>query len=373
VTEICRRLDGIPLAIELAAARVKMLSVEEIRARLDDRFRLLTGGSKIAMARQQTLLATIQWSYDHLAPDQQQLLQRLSVFVGGWTLSGAVNVAGESPDEYAMLDLLSRVADHSLILTHRVEGGTTRYSMLETVRQYAQDRLREAGGDEAARNRHLEFYVALAEEAESELTGREQRAWFARIDQERENLLAAHAWCDHANNGAELGLQLVFALRQYLVHRGLIALEHRVATEALARPGAQGRSLARCRALWLAGDAGYFMGRYGEAKDHGEMSLSIATEIGDREERPKRTGCWGGCSSPKGSWPWRRDICRRPLHFRDRWETSVSSPERSAGLRICTLRRRNWMRRGRYTMKRWLLTVSGEISPSLASIFPTSQ
>jgi predicted ATPase len=282
VTEICRRLDGIPLAIELAAARVKMLSVEEIRARLDDRFRLLTGGSKIAMARQQTLLATIQWSYDHLAPDQQQLLQRLSVFVGGWTLSGAVNVAGESPDEYAMLDLLSRVADHSLILTHRVEGGTTRYSMLETVRQYAQDRLREAGGDEAARNRHLEFYVALAEEAESELTGREQRAWFARIDQERENLLAAHAWCDHANNGAELGLQLVFALRQYLVHRGLIALEHRVATEALARPGAQGRSLARCRALWLAGDAGYFMGRYGEAKDHGEMSLSIATEIGDR-------------------------------------------------------------------------------------------
>ena len=95
-----------------------------------------------------------------------------------------------------------------------------------------------AGGDEAARNRHLEFYVALAEEAESELTGREQRAGFARIDQERENLLAANAWCDHANNGAELGLQLVFGLRLYLVHRGLIALEHRLATEALARPGA---------------------------------------------------------------------------------------------------------------------------------------
>ena len=282
VAEICRRLDGIPLAIELAAARVRMLSVDEIRARLDDRFRLLTGGSKTAMARQQTLLATIQWSYDHLAPDQQRLLQRLSVFLGGWTLSGAVHVAGEPKDEYAVLDLLSRVADQSLITTHRVEGGTTRYSMLETVHQYAQDRLHEAGEDEATRNRHLEFYVALAEEAEPELVGPEQRAWFARIDQERENLLAAHAWCDHAKNGDELGLQLVFALRQYLVHRGLIALEHRVATEALARPGAQGRNLARCRALWLAGDAGYFMGRYGEAKDHGEMSLSIAKEIGDR-------------------------------------------------------------------------------------------
>src|SRR4029078_4265225 len=101
----------------------------------------------------------IQWSYDHLAPDQQQLLQRLSVFVGGWTLSGAVNVPGESPDEYAMLDLLSRVADHSLILTHRVEGGTTRYSMLETVRQYAHERLNGGGGGENTGNKHVEFYV----------------------------------------------------------------------------------------------------------------------------------------------------------------------------------------------------------------------
>ena len=282
VAEICRRLDGIPLAIELAAARVKMLSVEEIRARLDDRFRLLTGGSKTAMARQQTLLATIKWSYDHLAPDQQQLLQRLSVFVGGWTLRSAVHVVGEPLDEYAMLDLLSSVADQSLINTHRVEGGTTRYSMLETVRQYACDRLNESGEGEAARNRHLEFYVALAEEADPELVGQKQSAWFARIDQERENLLAAHAWCDHANNGAELGLQLVFALRQYLVHRGLVPLGHRVTEDALMRPGAQGRNLARCRALWAAGEASYFMGRYGEAKEQVETSLSISREIGNK-------------------------------------------------------------------------------------------
>jgi predicted ATPase/DNA-binding winged helix-turn-helix (wHTH) protein len=110
VGEICRRLDGIPLAIELAAARVKVLSVEEIRARLDDRFRLLTGGSKAALGRQQTLLATIQWSYDHLAPDQQQLLRRLSVFVGGWTLEGAVRVVGAQWDDYAVLDVLGRLS-----------------------------------------------------------------------------------------------------------------------------------------------------------------------------------------------------------------------------------------------------------------------
>jgi len=130
VAEICRRLDGIPLAVELAAARVKMLTVEEIRARLDDRFRLLTGGSKTAMARQQTLLATIQWSYDHLAPDQQQLLQRLSVFVGGWTLASATRVAGEQLDEYAVLDVLTRLVEQSLVTTNRVERGTTRYTML---------------------------------------------------------------------------------------------------------------------------------------------------------------------------------------------------------------------------------------------------
>jgi predicted ATPase len=283
VAEICRRLDGIPLAIELAAARVKILSVEEIRARLDDRFRLLTGGSRAALARQQTLLATIQWSYDHLAPEQQQLLRRLSVFVGGWTLGGAVRVAGEPLDEYAVLDLLARLVDQSLVTTHRVEGGTTRYSMLETVRQYAHDRLNEAGEGETTRNRHLEFYVALAEQAEPELLGREQSAWLARLDPERENFLAAHAWCDRAEGLAELGLRLVFSLKVYLLNRGLMALGHRVTVEALMHPGAQARNLARCRALWVAGELSYIMGRYGEATDYVEMSLTIGREIGDRE------------------------------------------------------------------------------------------
>jgi len=216
VAEICRRLDGIPLAIELAAARVKVLSAEEIRARLNDRFQLLTGGSKTALGRQQTLLATIQWSYDHLAPDQQQLLRRLSVFVGGWTLEGAVRVAGEQRDDYAVLDMLGHLVDESLVTTHGVEGGTTRYAMLETVRQYAQDRLNEAGETEATRNRHLQFYVAFAEDAGPQLQSPEQRAWFARYGAERENFLAVHTWCDHAKHGAELGLRLVFSLRPYM-------------------------------------------------------------------------------------------------------------------------------------------------------------
>jgi predicted ATPase/DNA-binding winged helix-turn-helix (wHTH) protein len=280
IGEICRQLDGIPLALELAAARVKLLSVDQIRAKLDDRFRLLTGNAR-AMSRHQTLLATLQWSYDHLTPDQQQLLRRLSVFVDGWTLEGAVRVAGGQLDEYAVLDLLTRLVDQSLVIIHDVEDGTTRYSMLETVRQYAQDRLNEAGEAEATRKRHLDFYVALAEEAEPQLVGQEQSAWLALLDLERENLLAAHAWCDHAEELAEPGLRLVFSLWTYLRHRFLLALGHRITVQALGRPTAQGHTLARCRALWVAGEFSYFIGRYAEASGYAEMSLVIARERRD--------------------------------------------------------------------------------------------
>jgi non-specific serine/threonine protein kinase len=311
VAEICRRLDGIPLAVELAAARVKMLTVEEIRARLGDRFRLLTGGNKTAMARQQTLLATIRWSYDHLAPDQRQLLQRLSVFVGGWTLVSATRVAAEQPDEYAILDVLTRLVEQSLVTTHRVDGGTTRYTMLETVRQYAQDRLNESGEGEAMRNRHLAFFVALAEEAEPQLAGQEQGAWFARLDLERENLLAAHSWCDHAEDGAELGLRLVSSLGVYLLHRGLVPLRHRVTEDALTRRGAEVRNLARCRALWAAGEASYFMGRYAEAEERVEASLAISHEIGNPEREAEALRLLGFVVLAGGS----RSIAR--THFQD--------------------------------------------------------
>lgn len=281
VGEICRRLDGIPLAIELAAARVRMLSVGEIHARLDDRFRLLTGGSKAAFGRQQTLLAAIRWSYDQLAPDEQQVLNRLAVFVGGWTLSGATRVVGETRDEYEMLDLLTRLADVSLVAMHSEADGTTRYSMLETVRQYANDRLTEGGESDTIRNLHLEFYLALTEEAEPALEGPEQSAWLARLDSERDNILGAHAWCDSGGDGTELGLRLVSALQRYLIQRGFFALAHRLVMEALARPKTQISGLAHCRALWNASEVCFFMGRYREAKAYCEKSLAMAREIGD--------------------------------------------------------------------------------------------
>jgi non-specific serine/threonine protein kinase len=282
IAEIVRRLDGIPLAIELAAARIKLLSVEEIRAKLDDRFRLLTGNSR-ALARQQTLLATLQWSYDHLDPDEQQLLRRLSVFVGGWTLDGAARVAAKGEDEYAVLDGIERLVDRSLVTVQIVESGASRYGMLETVRQYATERLNEAGEARQARARHLEFYVELAEQVAPHLVGRQPAAWFARLDLERDNLLAAHAWCDQAKEFGDHDLRLVVSLWMYFRHRLHFALGRRITVEALARPGAQTASPARGRALWTAGESCYFLGRYDECRSHAEASLAIARQIADDE------------------------------------------------------------------------------------------
>ena len=280
VAEICRRLDGIPLAIELAAARVKVLSVEEIRARLDDRFRLLTGGRTTAVARQQTLLAAIEWSYDHLAPDEQQLLRLLSVFAGGWTLAGAMRVIGDHADEYEVLDLVTRLLDRSLVTIERTERGATRYAMLETVRQYALERLSQSGEGDAARTRHLEFYVALAEEAEPELAGDKQGKWLVRLKAELDNLLQALAWCDHADGRRELGLRLAYALLGFWFHLGLMELGHQVTLTALGRAGAA-RNGVRARALVGAATLGRSLDRCDEANGHTADALSIAREIGD--------------------------------------------------------------------------------------------
>ena len=280
VADICRRLDGIPLAIELAAARVPTLTVETIAARLGDRFRLLAGGDRTAQPRQQTLRALIDWSYDLLTEEERALFRRLAVFAGSWTIEAAESVgAGGDLDPRDVLGILSRLVEKSLV-TMDAEGG--RYRLLESVRQYAQERLSESGEEPGTRSRHLAFFLTLAEKASAELVGSEQGAWLARLDLEGENLLAAHEWCDQAEGGAELGLRFVHAVKLYMVYRGLLALLLRAAVDALARPGAARRTPARCRALHAAGQVTFYMGRYGAAQEFLEESLAIAREIGDR-------------------------------------------------------------------------------------------
>jgi predicted ATPase/class 3 adenylate cyclase/Tfp pilus assembly protein PilF len=278
IVDICRHLDGIPFAIELAAARVRMLSVAAIAARLGDRFRLLTGGERTASPRQQTLRALIDWSYDLLSEDERRLLRRLGVFPGSWTLDAAEAVDRvEGLDQADTLDLLSALVEKSLVAP---EADGMRYRLLESIREYALERLHAAGEDQTARSRHLAFYLALAERAE--LGGPAQAEWLQRLDLERENLLSALAWCDHAEDGAESGLRLVHEIKLYWTNRGLVNLGHRLTVEALGRLGASERGLVRCRGLFDAGQFCALMGRYGDAQVHLAESLAIARELGDK-------------------------------------------------------------------------------------------
>ncbi len=195
VAEICRRLDGIPLAIELAAARVSVMSTEDIAVRLGDRFRLLAGGRRTAVPRQQTLHALIDWSWDLLTEDDRRLLRRLSIFAGGWTSGVAARIVGEGPADLDQLDLvdgLSRLVDRSLVLVDR--GPTTRYRMLETIRQYAREKLVEAGEVAALADRHFAAFAAMAVAAEPELRGPAMAEWLDRLDADAENLGAALEW-----------------------------------------------------------------------------------------------------------------------------------------------------------------------------------
>lgn len=194
VVQICRRLDGIPLAIELAAARVRTLSVQQITAHLDERFRLLTGGSRTALPRHQTLRGLIDWSYGLLSEAERGLFRRVSVFVGGWTLDGSVAVcAGAGVDRYDIVELLGRLVDKSLCVTDG-QGSDPRYRLLETIRQYGFEKLAETPEGQVVRSRHRDFYLGFAEDAEPRLQGPEQVAWLQQLETDHDNLRAALRW-----------------------------------------------------------------------------------------------------------------------------------------------------------------------------------
>ena len=255
--QICTRLDGIPLAIELAAARIKVLNVEQIAERLNDRFRLLTGGSRTALPRQQTLRAMIDWSYDLLAESERLLLHRLAVFAGGWNLELAEQTCcDERIDQYNILDMLGRLVDKSLVVV--AEGKTeTRYRMLETVRQYAREKLFESGEGEKARDRHLQAFIDLAEKAEPEIRSFDQLTWLDRLDEEIDNLRSALEWARERER--ESFLRLASALWRFWDIRGHIADLEWLPQALTATEGLQ--TVLRARAL---GRACYVAGNHGD-------------------------------------------------------------------------------------------------------------
>lgn len=247
VAQVCRTLDGIPLAIELAAARVKVLKTEEIAARLVERFDLLTAGSRTALPRHQTLRAAIDWSYDLLTGSERVLFRRLSVFSGGCTLEAAEHVCSEQQlsDSPALtggrgqgisgmpiLDLLSRLVDKSLLAVD-TQRGETRYHMLDTIRQYASEKLAESDEAGALRNRHLGFFVKLAEEAEIKIRSAERPAWTNRLETEQDNLRTALEWS--LESDVAKGLRVVGALERFWFVRGYLTEGRDWSNRILAR------------------------------------------------------------------------------------------------------------------------------------------
>jgi predicted ATPase/class 3 adenylate cyclase len=229
VAQICRRLDGIPLALELAAARSSVFSPADIASRLDDRFRLLTGGSRTALERHQTLRALIDWSYNLLSSEEQTLLRQLSVFAGGWTFEAAEAVC---PD-LDVFDLLPHLVDKSLVMVADAQGNSTRYNLLETIRQYARDKQLEAGEAEQTHNRHLDFFLKFAEIAEPYMGGPGELEWGILLDAEYDNLRSALEWGLEQN--VEKALRLGSAVPLFWIKRGYEGEGRRLLMEALTR------------------------------------------------------------------------------------------------------------------------------------------
>jgi predicted ATPase/DNA-binding CsgD family transcriptional regulator len=280
VAQICRKLDGIPLAIELAAARVGALSAEQISERLEDSLKLLTGGGRTRTPRQRTLRGALEWSHELLSAPEQVLFRRLSVFAGGWTLGAAEVVApGEGVQEADVLDLLSNLVDKSLIVTAQTTGdGGVRYRMLEPVRHYAQELLEESGEAEEALRRHAAFFVALAEKARPKLRAAPQVEWLERLEKENGNLRGALSWALSAEDivtAARLGwaLWVFWRIRNHQLEG------RRWMEQVLARRDELPLAL-RARAIMAAEAMAYAQGGDEVVERHAQELMELSRRVG---------------------------------------------------------------------------------------------
>lgn len=322
VAQICRRLDGIPLAIELAAARVNSLTAQQVAKRLDKRFKLLIGGSATVLERHQTLQALIDWSHELLSVEQRVLLRRLAVFAGGWTLEAAEAVCawGEIEAE-DVVDVLSHLVDASLVIAEE-QDEAHRYRLLETVRQYAQERLEEAEEDAQARERHLQYFLELAEEAEPQLIEATQVEWLQRLENEHDNLRAALTWAVGDDKRLRLASALwrFWQLRYITEGRGWLA-------GALAN--ARGAS-SQLRAKALNG-LGILMARQGEYETGAQLlqeSLTIRQQADDEWGTAETLNSLGCLASDQGDYTDAQNLHEQSLAIRrrigDKWGEAAS-------------------------------------------------
>jgi predicted ATPase/class 3 adenylate cyclase len=279
VAEICARLDGLPLAIELAATRTKVLTPTEILSRLKRRLSILSTSSRSLPERQRTLRAAIGWSYDLLDPVERRLFARLSVFSGGWTFEAAEAVGDPEGLGVDTLDGLTSLVDKSLVRRVEPPGRPSRFSMLETIREFGLEQLEASGDLEPVRRRHAEHFLGLAEEAEPHLTAQDQGEWLDRCDLEHANIRAALRWAIDRGD-AEAAQAAAGALWRFWQQRGHLAEGRRWLQEVLAMPSGQGRTAARARALAGAGGIAWWTDREA-SKALYEEALAIERELGD--------------------------------------------------------------------------------------------
>ncbi len=282
LAEICRRLDGNPLAIELAAARVRVLSILQIAARLDDRFRLLTEGGRTTLPRHQTLQAAIDWSHDLLTERERILFRRLSAFAGGWTLAAVEEIcAGDGVEGTDVLDLLTRLVEKSLVIAES-QVSEVRYRMLETIREYARAKLSHAGEAITVYRRHLDWFLSLAERARLALRRPNEAEWLSRLHADHDNFRAALK-TSLTQGTAEEGLRLRVALAGFWYRRGHL-IEGRMWLEAALARSEGVRASVRAEALHAAGRLATGLSDYDAAHAFHEESLQIFREAGDNRE-----------------------------------------------------------------------------------------
>jgi non-specific serine/threonine protein kinase len=280
VARVCAQLEGIPLALELAAARTRALAVEQIAARLEEDFRLLAGGNPTGPSRQRTLEATLDWSHDLLTETEQILFRRLSVFAGGFDLEAAeVVCGGDGVVRADVLDALTRLVDKSLVLLEE-RSGDARYRLLEPIRQYARNRLAGCGETATVLRCHAVHYQALAEQAEMELWGREQALWLGRLERDHDNLRAALGWLLEGAGDAEAGRRFAVALSRFWHTRGNLSEGRALLRRALAtRVGVVTQGWVT--ALTWASSLAHHQGDLGEAEALGQQAVTAGRELGD--------------------------------------------------------------------------------------------
>ncbi len=282
IVEICRRLDGLPLAIELAAARVRLLPPRAMLARIEHRLEFLTGGPRDMPARQQTLRGAIAWSYDLLDEKDRILFCRLAVFVGGLTLEAAEAVAGDDPLSGFMLDQIGSLLDKSLLQESGSANGSPRFRILETLREYGLEQLEASGEKDVLFHRHASFFLELSEQGEARLESAEQVEWINRMEREHANLRAALDWSRTAPGAAELCLRLAGSLGLFWEARGYISEGRERLAAILALDAADERTSARAKVLSRAAELAYRQSDYGATSTFAGESLAIFREMGDR-------------------------------------------------------------------------------------------